>query len=240
MDFQSQYSKRQLNGTVYIASRRVLDKKLRSELESGAGELYLMFKAPFATYSIDEIARVASELGEIFVMRFKVDFQNNSRGFAFLQYIDASLQTEAIHVLSQRFRDINLDIAIYPSRNSKELIMESSDDPSPYHVYEQMRSLCAFTGVRVYEDRPRSYVYIFAYINNDAAIKAYRKIRENIMLFGSAARISWLPNNRTVVEDDFVPECCQILDDNLVPPDLKTCNCFSFSPKNVSLRLENR
>ncbi|EDW30046.1 GL22560 [Drosophila persimilis] len=234
MDFHSQYSKRQLNGTVYIASRRVLNKTLRSELQNGAGELYLMFKAPYASYNIDEIARVASELGEIFVMRFKVDFQYNSRGFAFLQYIDTSLQTEAIQVLSQRFRAIHLDIAIYPSRNARELIMltKESHDPSPYHVYQQMRSLCAFKSVRVYEYRPRRYAHIFAYTNNDEAIKAYRMIRENMVLFGSTASISWLRNNRTVVKDDFVPSCCQKLDNNLVPPNLKACNCFTFSPKH--------
>ncbi|XP_034137253.1 protein tumorous imaginal discs, mitochondrial-like isoform X2 [Drosophila guanche] len=96
MDFQTKYSKRHLNGTIYIATRRVLEEKLRSELESGAGELYLRFKAPFAAYDIEKIAQLAGELGEIYVIRFKVDFRNESRGYAFLQYIDASLQAKAM------------------------------------------------------------------------------------------------------------------------------------------------
>ncbi|XP_022215506.2 uncharacterized protein LOC111069663 [Drosophila obscura] len=232
MDFQTQYSKRHLNGTIYIATRRVLDEKLRSELESGAGEMYLLFKAPYSTYGIEEIAQVASELGEIFVIRFKVDFRNESRGYAFLQYIDASLQATAMQVLRKRFSDINLDITIFPSRNARELILltGSGEGSTPFQIYQQMRTLCSFNSVRVYEYRPRTYLHVFSYVNNEAATLAHRRIRENILLFGPAAHVSWLRSNQTVDNDDFVTACCQQLDnEQLTPPNPKACNCFTFS-----------
>ncbi|SPP87539.1 Hypothetical predicted protein [Drosophila guanche] len=236
MDFQTKYSKRHLNGTIYIATRRVLEEKLRSELESGAGELYLRFKAPFAAYDIEKIAQLAGELGEIYVIRFKVDFRNESRGYAFLQYIDASLQAKAMEVLKQRFRDISLDINILPSRNLRELVMITSAGTclTPLKVYQQMLKLCSFNSVRVYEYRPNTYMHVFSYVNNEAATLAIRHIRTNILLFGSAAHVSWLRTNQTLDHDDFVTECCQQLDSQMKPEsNAESCSCFTFSRPQV-------
>ncbi|XP_034656180.1 uncharacterized protein LOC117893612 [Drosophila subobscura] len=236
MDFQTKYSKRHLNGTIYIATRRVLEEKQRSELESGAGELYLWFKAPFAAYDIEQIAQVASELGEIYVIRFKVDFRSESRGYAFLQYIDASLQAKALEVLKQRFRDLNLDINILPSRNCRELVMitAAGTGPTPLKVYQQMLKICSFNSVRVYEYRPHTYMHVFSYVNNEAATLAFRDIRANILRFGHAAHVSWLRTNQTLDNDDFVTDCCQQLDSEMKPEsNAESCNCFTFSRPQV-------
>lgn len=39
---------------------------------------------------------VASELGEVYIMRYKIDFSGNSRGYAYLQYINVDLKESAM------------------------------------------------------------------------------------------------------------------------------------------------
>ncbi|EDW40669.1 GM24958 [Drosophila sechellia] len=41
MDFDSKYCKSQVNGTISIVTRKVLDENLKSLLEEGEGELFL-------------------------------------------------------------------------------------------------------------------------------------------------------------------------------------------------------
>lgn len=113
------YDSYQENGTKYLKSRKKLDEQLQNELNACVGEVslfcgiykvllkrrILMCFNIFCKIFLDgipadtrpeKIAEIASQLGEVYVLRFKVNFSGDSRGFAYLQYINPSLMSFAI------------------------------------------------------------------------------------------------------------------------------------------------
>lgn len=42
--------------------------------------------------------QVAVELGDVYMLRFKIDFSGSSRGYAYLQYIDARRKALAMEM----------------------------------------------------------------------------------------------------------------------------------------------
>ncbi|KAH8293779.1 hypothetical protein KR054_004409 [Drosophila jambulina] len=226
MDFESKYHKSQVNGTIYITTRQVLAKDLRYSLELGAGELYLKYIPKNVTPEM--IIKIASALGEIYALRYKIDFCGGSRGFAYLQYIDENIKNKALKLLPQRFQKKRLDIRVFSSINARELLLERVKTFNPVQVYHEMRKLSPFIMMRVFEHRPMRFFYIFEYRNNEAAASAHRDLRHIIRLFGPQAYISWLDSCHPASSRYGMSECCQELDLELRLPDPRKCNCFRF------------
>ncbi|KAH8240137.1 hypothetical protein KR032_011481 [Drosophila birchii] len=226
MDFESKYHKSQVNGTIYITTKQVLAKELRESLELGAGELFL--KNIPKHISPEMIIQIASELGEIYALRYKIDFCGGSRGFAYLQYIDESLKNKALKLLPQNFIKRRLEIRVFSSINARELLLERVQAFNPIQVYHEMRKRSPFILMRIIEQRPTRFYYVFEYRNNESAATAHRDVRNIIRLFGPQAYISWLDRCHPVSSRNGKSECCQELDLNLRLPDPSKCNCFRF------------
>ncbi|XP_020807717.1 probable RNA-binding protein 46 [Drosophila serrata] len=226
MDFESKYHKSQVNGTIYITTRQVLAKDVQESLDLGAGELFL--KYIHKNISPEMIIDIASELGEIYALRYKIDFSGESRGFAYLQYIDKNIKYKALNQLSQKFINKNLDIRVFNSINARELLLERVKAFNPIQVYHEMRKLSPFIMMRVFEHRPQRFFYIFEYQNNEAAASAHRDVRNIIRMFGPQAYISWLDRCHPVSSRYGKSNCCQELDLQLQLPDPSKCNCFRF------------
>ncbi|KAH8305017.1 hypothetical protein KR059_001967 [Drosophila kikkawai] len=226
MDFDSKYHKSQVNGTIYITTRQELAKDLRDSLELGAGEIYLR-DIP-KNISPEMIIKVVSALGEIYALRYKIDFCGDSRGFAYLQYIDEKIKTKAIQILPQRFKTRRLNIRVYNSFNARELLLESVKSFSPVQLYHEMRKFSPFTMMRVFELQHERFTYILEYRNNEAAAFAHRDLRNSIRKFGPQAYISWLDKCHPASRRYGRSECCQELDLGLRLPEPSKCNCFRF------------
>ncbi|XP_041564352.1 probable RNA-binding protein 46 isoform X2 [Drosophila elegans] len=214
MDFENFYRTSQVNGTIYITTRKELDKDLKSSLEEGAGE----------------IVEVASELGEIYALRFKIDFSGQSRGYAYLQYINEALKEAALEYLPRRFSQLNIQIRVLTSNNNRELLLNRVHKSfSPWQVYQEMRKIYPFAILRVYEFRYNEFIYIFGYRNNDAAANAHQSIRNAIRRFGGRAHISWFSRKNYLSGVKVNSYCCRKLDKEnikLVPGIAN--NCFKF------------
>ncbi|KAH8260520.1 hypothetical protein KR038_002726 [Drosophila bunnanda] len=226
MDFDSKYHKRQVNGTIYITTRQVLSKDLQESLELGAGELYLKYIPKLISPEI--IIGIASELGEIYSLRYKIDFCGGSRGFAYLQYIDENLKNKALVLLPQKFIKSHLDIRVFNSINARELLLERVHALTPVQVYHEIRKLSPFVMMRVFEYRPSRFFYTIEYRNNAAAASAHREVRNIIRMLGRQAYISWLDSRNPVSSMYGRSECCEELDMELRLPDASKCNCFRF------------
>nr|XP_036672397.1 uncharacterized protein LOC108012240 [Drosophila suzukii] len=217
MDLESlkrHYCKSQVNGTISITTRIVLNDTLKFSLEEGAGELYLTFIPKRCTP--EKIAQVASELGEIYALRFKIDFSGYSRGYAYLQYVNTPLKEAALRYLPRRFRQMNLPIRVMTSENNRELVLSRVQSLRPWQVYQEMRKIFPFTILRVYESRPTGqFIYIFRYSNNDKAASAHRRIRNTIRRFGARARISWLCRSH-FLSGEKNEHCCRKFQDSLL------------------------
>ncbi|XP_016969077.1 probable RNA-binding protein 46 isoform X2 [Drosophila rhopaloa] len=213
MDFESLYRTSQINGTIYITTRKELDEELKCSLEEGAGE----------------IVELASELGEIYALRFKIDFSGQSRGYAYLQYINAPLKEAALEYLPRRFSQRNLKIKVLTSNNNRELLLNRVEKLSPWQVYQEMRKIFPFAILRVYEYQYDAFIYIFGYRNNDAAASAHQSIRNAIRKFGARARISWFSRGNFLSGAKVNSYCCRKLDLNNMDfvPSIET-DCFKF------------
>ncbi|KAH8314636.1 hypothetical protein KR074_005193 [Drosophila pseudoananassae] len=229
MDFESQYLMCQCNGTIKIETRSFLCRDLRASLESGQGELFLTHIPKISDVNIPRrIVELASTLGDVYALRYKIDFTGISRGFAYLQYIDASLMKMAVKCLPKIFKAANLRIGVKKSSNTRELMLLHVQMLSPVEVYQEMQKVCQFSSLRVLEHKPREFLYIFGYVNNDQAANAHQSIRAVIRVFGSHAYVAWLHPTHTMSEMKFSSRCCQKLDKNLNPRYPIECNCFTF------------
>ncbi|KAH8242207.1 hypothetical protein KR026_008373 [Drosophila bipectinata] len=229
MDFERQYLMCQCNGTIRIQTRSFLFGDLRASLESGQGELFLTHIPKISDVNIPRrIVELASTLGDVYALRYKIDFTGISRGFAYLQYIDASLMEMAVKCLPKIFKAANLRISVKKSSNTRELLLRQVQKLTPVQVYQEMQKVCQFTSLRVFEYQPRQFFYIFGYVNNDQAANAHQSIRAVIRGFGSRAYIAWLHPTDTMSESKFTSRCCQKLDKNLNLRNPRKCNCFKF------------
>ncbi|XP_002029683.2 APOBEC1 complementation factor [Drosophila sechellia] len=193
MDFDSKYCKSQVNGTISIVTRKVLDENLKSLLEEGEGELFLTCIPRDKSCSPEWIVEVASELGEVYILRYKIDFSGNSRGYAYLQYINVNLKESAMEYLPMRFRQLCLPLRVEPSTNNRELVLKNVESSlRPWQVYQEMLKIHPFTILRVYEYQFDKFFYIFGYRNNDSAASAHQRVKNVIKKFGAHAHISWL------------------------------------------------
>ncbi|XP_043649494.1 probable RNA-binding protein 46 [Drosophila teissieri] len=193
MDFESKYCTSHLNGTISITTRKVLDENQKSLLEEGEGELFLTCISKDQRCSPERIVELASELGEVYVLRYKIDFSGKSRGYAYLQYINAPLKEAALEYLPMRFRKLNLPIKVETSMNNRELVLHRVESSlRPWQVYQKMLEIHPFTILRVYEYRLDKFFYIFGYRNNDTAASAHKRVRNAIRKFGKRAHIAWL------------------------------------------------
>ncbi|XP_039486489.1 APOBEC1 complementation factor [Drosophila santomea] len=193
MDFESKYCISHLNGTISITTRKVLDENQKSLLEDGEGELFLTCLTKDQRCSPERLVELASELGDIYLLRYKIDFSGKSRGYAYLQYINAPLKEAALEYLPMRFRKLHLPIKVQASMNNRELVLcgvESSF--RPWQVYQEMLEIQPFSNLRVYEYRLDKFFYIFGYRNSDTAASAHKRVRNAIRKFGTHASISWL------------------------------------------------
>ncbi|EDV39038.1 uncharacterized protein Dana_GF24698 [Drosophila ananassae] len=229
MDFEYQYRMSQCNGTLKIETRNFLVRDLRACLESGEGELFLSHIPRKSDVNIPRrIVELASTLGDIYALRYKIDFSGICRGFAYLQYIDASRMKMAVKCLPKIFKAANLRIAVKKSNNTRELLLRQAQMFSPVQMYLEMQKVCQFSYLRVYEHRPREFLYVFGYINNDQAANAHQSIRAVIRMFGSHAHVAWLHPTSWMSEKNCRSRCCQKLDKNFNLPDPSKCNCFKF------------
>ncbi|XP_017129343.1 probable RNA-binding protein 46 isoform X1 [Drosophila elegans] len=230
MDFENFYRTSQVNGTIYITTRKELDKDLKSSLEEGAGELFLTAIRQNPHCTPEKIVEVASELGEIYALRFKIDFSGQSRGYAYLQYINEALKEAALEYLPRRFSQLNIQIRVLTSNNNRELLLNRVHKSfSPWQVYQEMRKIYPFAILRVYEFRYNEFIYIFGYRNNDAAANAHQSIRNAIRRFGGRAHISWFSRKNYLSGVKVNSYCCRKLDKEnikLVPGIAN--NCFKF------------
>ncbi|XP_016965132.1 uncharacterized protein LOC108034702 [Drosophila biarmipes] len=212
MDLENHYCISQRNGTISITTRSFIDEAHKSSLEEGAGELYLTCIPK--SCSAEKVAQVAGELGEIYALRFKIDFSGYSRGFAYLQYVSTPLKEAALKYLPRRFRQMNLPIVVMASENNRELVLKRVQSLRPWQVYQEMRKIYPFTILRVYEHRPTDeFIYIFRYRNNDTAACAHHSIRNTIRRFGARARISWLCRGHFLSGEEFNVHCCRKIQD---------------------------
>ncbi|XP_017011806.3 probable RNA-binding protein 46 [Drosophila takahashii] len=214
MDFESYYRTSQVNGTISITTRQVLDEDLKSALEEGEGELYLTCIPRDRRSSPEKIVQLASELGEIYALRFKIDYAGNSRGYAYLQYINPPLKEAAMEYLPKRFLQMNLPIKVMTSLNKRELLLNQVQSLRPWQVYQEMRKIFPFAILRVYEYQSGKFIYIFGYRNNDTAANAHQTIRNTIRRFGARAHISWLCRKHFLSGHKLDSPCCQKLDEN--------------------------
>ncbi|KAH8305295.1 hypothetical protein KR018_012368 [Drosophila ironensis] len=229
MDFENEFRTSQINGTIYIKTRQVLDSKLQYSLESGRGEIFLNRIPRSADKQTAKwIVELASKLGAVYVLRFKVNFSGNSRGFAYIQFIDESIYRKALKRLPAIFKAFHLPIIVCRSNNVRELYLWRVQFLSPLQVYKEILKISPFATMRVYEQFPRMYVYIVRYINNAEAAQAHYDIRSKIRIFGTHAFIGWV--NRWNFMSELKYECkdCQQLDKDLKLPDPNKCNCFKI------------
>ncbi|KAH8378796.1 hypothetical protein KR009_001421 [Drosophila setifemur] len=229
MDFESKYRKTQMNGTIYITTRQILDEELKSRLETGAGEIFIK-KIPkhTAISTPEKIVELASKLGEIYALRYKIDFAGFSRGFAFLQYIDETLAEKAITCLPALFRQAYRPFTVHTSNNIKELIMRRVQVLSPVQVYLELQKVSPFAYLRVFECQPQEFLFVLGYQNNEAAAYAHKRIREVIRRFGCHAHVGWLGQKHLLSCGNAGSDCCQQLDRKMKPLHTGMWNCFTL------------
>ncbi|KAH8406868.1 hypothetical protein KR222_009641 [Zaprionus bogoriensis] len=250
-DLEQAYLKTHINGTVYVTSRLPLPAERITALEAGAGELFLVRIKKDIT--AEDIMRVAVELGVVYKLRFKIDFSGASRGYAYLQYLDEpnmkhvmweyaaaqvarAFENNRIFFLFRlrlRFRLAKLNIQVRQSRNKRELLLHGVDHLTPLQVYDELRQVCSYVKLRVFEHEPQQYVYIIVYRNNDDAAQAHHTLRYKMGIFGAGISIDWV--SRVLRKrSDITPEsncscCCVRLRRSEVPLQLPARHiCFTM------------
>ncbi|XP_017073952.1 uncharacterized protein LOC108109784 [Drosophila eugracilis] len=228
MDFDSCFRICQVNGTISITTRKVLDEDLIALLEQREGELFLTGIPKYHLCTPEMLVDLASELGEVYSLRYKIDFSGQTRGYAYLQYINAPLKEAALEYLPMRFSQLDLKIKVLSSNNNRELLLKRVPLLSPWQVYQELRKIYPFTILRVYEYQYGHFIYIIGYSNNDMAAKAHHCIRSMIRKFGPRAHISWL-NRHHFLSETQKSHCCENFkeQDKLLGP-VKTSRCFIY------------
>ncbi|KNC29204.1 hypothetical protein FF38_01419, partial [Lucilia cuprina] len=176
------YESYQENGTKYFKRRRKLEEQLQQQLNACAGEIFLC-GIPADTRA-EKIAQVASLVGEVYILRFKVHFSGASRGFAYLQYIDPNLMTLALKKLPLLFRQLQLPtIKVCESRNTSKLLL-CKTDMSPLMVFETLKKIINFNKLVGHEIYPGCFEYQIVFKCNEEAVHARRELLKSILKFG--------------------------------------------------------
>ncbi|XP_023301173.2 uncharacterized protein LOC111683336 [Lucilia cuprina] len=189
------YESYQENGTKYFKRRRKLEEQLQQQLNACAGEIFLC-GIPADTRA-EKIAQVASLVGEVYILRFKVHFSGASRGFAYLQYIDPNLMTLALKKLPLLFRQLQLPtIKVCESRNTSKLLL-CKTDMSPLMVFETLKKIINFNKLVGHEIYPGCFEYQIVFKCNEEAVHARRELLKSILKFGHKTVIVWDNSNRS-------------------------------------------
>ncbi|XP_065360288.1 uncharacterized protein tut [Calliphora vicina] len=196
------YESYQENGTKYIKRRKKLEDQLQQQLNACAGEIFLC-GIPAETRA-EKIAEVASLLGEVYILRFKVHFSGASRGFAYLQYIDPNHMPLALQKLPQFFRELKLPtIKVCESRNSSILLLRNTHKMTPLMVFETLKKLINFYKLVGHEIYHGYFVYQIVFKCNEEAVHARRELLKSILNFGPKAVIVWDTSTKTNFNGNF-------------------------------------
>ncbi|XP_061398893.1 dead end protein 1 [Musca vetustissima] len=189
------YDSYQENGTKYLKSRKKLDDELQRQLNACVGEIFLD-GIPSETRP-EKIAEIASQLGEVYVLRFKVNFSGDSRGFAYLQYMNPSIMQFAIAKLPTLFHQNSLSmIRVRQSRNSSVLLLRKTYNMTPKAVSEVLNRLITFHRLIEREISPGNYEYLIVFKCNEEAVHARRELLRTITQFGRSAVVVWENDNK--------------------------------------------
>ncbi|KAH8366001.1 hypothetical protein KR093_008114, partial [Drosophila rubida] len=189
MDFHQTYRKSQNNGTVSFTTRQQVAPERLRQLESGAGELFLSGISKSLT--VEEVMQVALQLGDVYKIRFKIDYSGNSRGYAYLQYIADARIERTTKFLQIHFKIADLKIDVRESRNIRKLVLKKVKHLTPLEVYEALRQINRYAKLCIIEYEPRHFAYIITYRNSDEAGEAYGIFRSKIYYFGADAVVEW-------------------------------------------------
>ncbi|XP_050335793.1 uncharacterized protein LOC126762791 [Bactrocera neohumeralis] len=200
----TQYESYQENGTKYLKSLKPISDALQDELNACTGEVFLSGIPP--EIPAESIAEIAALIGEIYILRYKVTFSGNSRGFAYLQYINPTLMQLAIIRLPALFRQHSLPmIRVRQSRNSSKLLLKKTYCISPQNVYEMLRNLIAFDKLVGREIFPGYFEYQIIFKCNEEAVHARRDLLRTISKFGKNAIVVWdTSSEETDFTKDFI------------------------------------
>ncbi|XP_067647667.1 uncharacterized protein tut [Eurosta solidaginis] len=190
----TQYESYQENGTKYLKSLTRIPVALQENLNACAGEIFLSGIPP--EIRAEAIAEIAAILGELYILRYKVNFSGDSRGFAYLQYLNPSLMQLAIIRLPVLFRQHSLPmIRVRQSRNSSKLLLKKTYRMSPQSVYETLRQLITFDKLIGRELFPGYFEYQIIFKCNEEAVHARRELLRTISKFGRNAIVVWDTSN---------------------------------------------
>uniref|UniRef100_W8C2E2 RRM domain-containing protein n=1 Tax=Ceratitis capitata TaxID=7213 RepID=W8C2E2_CERCA len=188
------YQSYQENGTKYLKCLKVIPEPLQKQLHACAGEIFLSGIPP--EIRAEAIAEVAALIGELYILRFKVNFSGDSRGFAYLQYLNPTLMQLAIIRLPALFRQHSLPmIRVRQSRNSSKLLLKKTYRMSPQSVYELLCKLINFDKLVGRELYPGYFEYQIIFKCNEEAVHARRELLRTISKFGRNAVVLWDTSN---------------------------------------------
>ncbi|XP_034111326.1 uncharacterized protein LOC117572559 [Drosophila albomicans] len=206
LSFQQTYSKSKNNGTISLTTRQQVSPERLKELQSGAGELFLSSISKSQT--VEQVMQVALQLGDVYKIRFKIDYSGSSRGYAYLQYLADVHIERTIKYLQKKFNHAQFKIAVCESRNIRKLLLKKVYHMTPLEVYEKLRQLNHYVKLVIIEYEPRRYAYIIIYRNSDEAGEAYAAFRSTISNFGPDAVVQWFDKTyKNRANLDF--GCCQ-------------------------------
>ncbi|KAM7359175.1 tumorous testis [Cochliomyia hominivorax] len=184
------YESYQENGTKYLKRRQKLEDHLQQQLNACVGEIFLCGIPPDTR--AEQIAEIASFVGELYILRFKVHFSGASRGYAYLQYVDPNLMSLALKKLPLLFRELKLPtIKVCESRNSSKLLLRKTFKMSPLMVFETLKSIIKFNKLVGREIFPGYFEYQIVFKCNEEAVHARREILKSILKFGPKAAVVW-------------------------------------------------
>ncbi|KAH8301962.1 hypothetical protein KR044_001293, partial [Drosophila immigrans] len=188
MDFQQTYRKSQKNGTISFTTRQQVAPERLKQLESGAGELFL--SGISKSLAVEQVMQVALRLGDVYKIRFKIDYSGSSRGFAYLQYIADGHMERRIKYLKKQFKQAKIKIEVRESHNIRNLVLTKVNQMTPLEVYKELRQINRYTKLCIIEYQPQRYVYIITYRNSDEAGEAFAAFRSKNN-FGPDAVVEW-------------------------------------------------
>ncbi|XP_055842410.1 dead end protein 1 [Episyrphus balteatus] len=182
----------QINGSKYYKNYNECPPQLKNKLEQCAGEIFISAIPEHTT--ADQMAAVACLLGEMYILRFKVNFAGLSRGFAYLQYMDPNLMNYAIDTLPHLFAANRLgDIRVHRSRNTSNLVLRNVTDMNPDEVRITLAEMCKYRecNLRFLRDKDNTIEYQLVFGSNEDAVKARRLLLGEVDIFGTSATIGW-------------------------------------------------
>ncbi|KAI9581530.1 hypothetical protein GQX74_012855 [Glossina fuscipes] len=166
------------------------DKLLQQQLNSCAGEIFITGIS--RETRAERIAEIASLLGELYLLRFKVDYSGKSRGFAYLQYIDPNFMPTALIQLPLLFRQYKYTkIRVRQSSNRCKLLLKGICCMPPEIVFDMLKQSIKFDKLVGREIYPGYFEYQILFSCNVEAVYARRDLLRSIRKFGRNATVLW-------------------------------------------------